>query len=491
VNLSPIEVGAPGPLIVVKRSENEFQEWISNEPGFLTTFGSYDEAPVALEPYQQSFMTADSPFRCVEKSRQVGYSWIFAGETLARSHLRDQYTGIFVSYNLADAKEKIAYVQQMHEELPLEFQKKKVVDSKLEIAFQSNSAHSRVSRIISNPSKAPRGKKGDIYLDELAHCSNDKEIYKGSTALIIRAQGSQLTVCSSPLGRRGVFWEIARQEVKPYVSYWRQAVPWWLCSIMCRDIERAAREAPKLSTAERVAKFGTKKIKDQFESLLLEDFQQEFECVYSDETLTFFPYELIIPCTDPDAELCEDFSDVRKEAKGRIIAAYDVGRKRDRSELTVWDDRPDGEIEMMLSKSYERVPFADQKNDLFALLTILPVVRLSIDNTGIGMNLAEDVEAEFPAVVVREDFTAAVKEVWCTDFKIGLQKKRIRIPRDRDLIAQIHSIKKNVTPGGRVTFDAERDAKGHADKFWSCAMACRKERGELRSPGEVQARVFG
>jgi phage FluMu gp28-like protein len=477
-------------LIVVKRTEAEFQDWIATEPGFLTTFGSYDEEPIQLEPYQLAFMSCDAPFRSVEKSRQVGYSWMFAGETLARSHLRDQYTGIFVSYNLADAKEKIAYVQQMHEELPLEFQKKKVTDSKLEIAFQSNGAHRRVSRIISNPSKAPRGKKGDIYLDELAHCSNDKEIYKGSTALIIRATGSQLTVCSSPLGRRGVFWEIARQEIKPYPGYWRQAVPWWLCSIMCKDIVLASREAPKMQTADRVARFGTKKIKDQFEALLIEDFQEEFECVYSDETLTFFPYELIIPCTDPDAELCEDFADVRKKAKGRLVAAYDVGRKRDRSELTIWDDR-DYEIEMMLARTYERTPFADQKNDLIAMMTILPIARLSIDNTGIGMNLAEDVEAEFPAAVVREDFTSAVKEVWCTDFKIGLQKKRIKMPRERDLIAQIHSIKKNVTPGGRVTFDAERDAKGHADKFWSCAMACRKERGELQVESSVRARVFG
>jgi phage FluMu gp28-like protein len=496
---APPTVTTKGPLIVVKRTEQEFHDWIATEEGFLTAFASFDENPISLEPYQSSFLAArntdgtQASYRCVEKSRQVGYSWIFACESLARSHLRLSHNSIFVSYNLADAKEKIAYCQQIHEQLPLEYQKKRIVDSKLEIAFQGNDAQKRITRIISNPSKAPRGKKGDIYLDELAHCANDREIYKGSTALVLRAS-SQLTVCSSPLGRRGVFWEIARQEVKPYRTYWRQAVPWWLCGIsMCRDIRTAAREAPKLSTAERVARFGKKAIQDQFNSLLLEDFQQEFECVYSDETMTFYPYELILPCCDAELELCEEFTDVRRARQGRLTAGFDVGRRRDLSELTIFDELPGGERVMLMSRSYDKVPFAEQEGDLLTMLDMLPIVRLSIDDNGIGMHLAENLSREFPEVVVPESFTAPNKEVWCTDFKIALQRKTIRMPKDRKLIAQIHSIKKNVTAGGRVTFDVERDAsmKGHADKFWSAAIATRKERGEQRSSASVHARVLG
>lgn len=476
-------------LIVVKRSEEEFADWVASETGFLTTFGRFGDEAIKLEGYQLAFLNSDAAYRCVEKARQVGFSWLFACEALARSHLREQYTGVFVSYNLADAKEKIAYCQQVHEELPLEYQKKRVVDSKLEIAFQSNSGHRRISRIISNPSKAPRGKKGDIYLDELAHCVNDRDIYKGSTALIIRSRG-QLTTCSSPLGRRGVFWEIARQEIRPYKAYWRQAVPWWLCSFMCKDVVTAAREAPKMTTAERVTRCGTKAIRDQFDSLLLEDFQQEYECLYSDETLTFFPYDLILPCTDPDLELAEDFEEVRRTAKGRLVAGFDVGRKKDLSELTIWEETPH-EMVMRMLRTFDRTPFAEQEADLTAMLTILPIARLSIDHNGIGMMLAENLSREFPGVVVREDFTAANKEVWCTDFKIRLQKKTVRMPRDRVLVAQIHSIKKSVSSGGRVTFDSERDSKGHADKFWSSAIACRKERGEQRGDGQVRALVLG
>jgi phage FluMu gp28-like protein len=481
-----------GPLIIVKRDEQEFSDWIATEAGFLTSFASYGDKELKLEPYQNSFLNSKHSYRSVEKSRQVGYSFVFALESLARSHLRGQHVSVFVSYNLADAKEKIAYLSQLHEELPLEYAKKKITDSKLEIAFQSNSAsgsHRQISRVISNPSKAPRGKSGDIYLDELAHCANDREIYKGSSALIIRS-GGQLTICSSPLGRRGVFWEVARQELRAYSSYWRQAVPWWLCGFMCVDIRTASREAPKMSTVERVERFGTQAIKDQFGSLLLEDFQQEYECVYSDETLTFFPYELIMPCTDGEHELYEALEDVRENCNGRLVGGFDVGRRKDLSELVIFEESKTMKT-MVYRKSFDRVPFADQKVELQAVCNVLPMARLSIDNNGIGMNLAEDLEREFPGVVVREDFTNASKEVWCTDFKVGLQKKMTKLPRLRDLVAQIHSIKKSVTPAGRVTFDTERDSKGHADLFWACALACRKERGEQVREVAVRVRVIG
>jgi phage FluMu gp28-like protein len=482
------DIGARGPLAIVKRTERDFADWIATEVGFLTAFGRYQDAPIRLEPYQLEFLATPSRYRCVEKSRQVGYSWLFAAEAIARAHLRDTHTAVFVSYNLADSKEKIAYCAQLHEELPLAYQKKLVVNSKLELGFESNSQTKRVSRIISNPSKAPRGKKGDIYLDELAHYANDREVYQGSTALILRAQG-QLTVCSSPLGRRGVFWEIARQELRPYPAYWRQRVPWWLCSFFCTDVRAAAREAPRLGTRERVGRFGTKGIQDQFASLAEDEFQQEFESFYSDEALSYYPYELILPCTSEDLELAEDFADLA-DARGRLVAGFDVGRRKDRSELAVFEESP-GRMVCRMLRTYDRAPFAAQETDLRQLLTLCPIARLSIDQSGLGMHLAENLGREFPQVRP-ESFSSESKELWATDFKILLQRRAVVLPRDRGLVAQIHSIKKHVTPAGRAMFDAERDARGHADCFWAVALACRKDRG----PGpdqvdEVSVRVFG
>jgi phage FluMu gp28-like protein len=48
----------------------------------------------------------------------------------------------------------------------------------------------------------------------------------------------------------------------------------------------------------------------------------------------------------------------------------------------------------------------------------------------------------------------------------------VTLPRDRELVGQIHAIKRRVLPSGKVSFDAERNARGHADKFWAVALAC-------------------
>ena len=110
-------------LIVTKRTEQDFAEALHSEWGFLTALAKVDGEPLQLEPYQLAFLRNRSKFRWVTKSRQVGYSFLFALEALARSHLRPNYTGVFVSYNLEDAKSKIVTARQLYEELPLAFQR--------------------------------------------------------------------------------------------------------------------------------------------------------------------------------------------------------------------------------------------------------------------------------------------------------------------------------------------------------------------------------
>ncbi|MBT6888981.1 MAG: terminase [Gemmatimonadales bacterium] len=170
-------------------------------------------------------------------------------------------------------------------------------------------------------------------------------------------------------------------------------------------------------------------------------------------------------------------------------ACIHFGRTRDRSELAVFEQLGD-RFNCRLLRSYDKVPFSEQEADIRRLLHTLPVARLSIDRSGIGMNLAENLARDFPQVVP-EAFTNDSKERWATDFKILLQRKDIGLPRERELISQIHSIKRRVLPSGKVAFDAERTSRGHADRFWAVALACQKERGPTRSGTEIGVRVLG
>jgi phage FluMu gp28-like protein len=143
-------------------------------------------------------------------------------------------------------------------------------------------------------------------------------------------------------------------------------------------------------------------------------------------------------------------------------------------------------------RSFASVPFAEQEAELRHLLNVLPIARLSVDKSGIGMHLAENLGREFPQVV-GEAFSNESKERWATEFKILMQHRGVALPREREVVAQVHSIKRRVLPSGKVTFDAERTTRGgHADKFWAIALACQKERlTARRASGAIGVRVLG
>jgi phage FluMu gp28-like protein len=74
--------------------------------------------------------------------------------------------------------------------------------------------------------------------------------------------------------------------------------------------------------------------------------------------------------------------------------------------------------------------------------------------------------------VCGEHFTPAVKEDLAVTMLRNFQDKRVRVPVDRDIRSDLHSVRKYVTVAGNVRYDADRtEATGHADRFWSLALA--------------------
>ena len=474
--------------IHTRRSEGDLGPF-ANEAHFAETFLRHAEHPLRLEAYQRRFLADRAKYRWVIKARQVGYSFLFAVEALVRCHIRRNFTAILVSYNLQDAVEKIKIARDLYEEMGGPFRKRLVNDSKTELVFESiNSGRRGRSRIVSVPSKAPRGKHGTVYLDELAHYQDAKAVYSGTTATIMRS-GGQLSAASTPLGRRGVFWEVASREGGRFGHYSRQFVPWWACRYLSRDTRRAVIEAPHLSTEERVARFGSEVLRTQLESLERLQFQQELECSFVAERASFYPYDLVLGCMSDDVVLADDWTDVPKP-EGRLVAGFDVGRMRDRSELALFEQQGDRLVCRALRR-FEQMPFAAQEAELRRLLDVLPIARLSLDSGGIGMHLAENLCRDYPQVVA-ETFSTESKERWATDFKIALQRRDVDLPLDRELLSEIHSIERRQNASGRLSFDAPGTVQGHADRFWAIALACQKERASATpQTALVQVRVLG
>jgi phage FluMu gp28-like protein len=433
------------------------------------------------EHFQIAHLNDDSIFRVEDKSRQIAWSWLVAVEALPYAILQKTGT-IFVSINLEEAKEKIRYARQALECIRLSGLPRLIIDNQLELEFDNG------ARLISMPSRPPRGKaQMNVRLDEFAHVQHDRKIY--TAALPVISKGGNLRIGSSPLGASGVFWEVYSEALQRYPGYARKKTPWWEVQAFCLDVREAFRLAPAMETAERVELFGNDRIKALFANMLLEDFQQEYEAEFVDETTAWITWDEIAANQQADL-LCAQATQ-RGERGGDVYGAIDqlrawldehrvervfaggvdVGRTRNTTEIGLVGLNAAGSYPLRLTLTLDNVSFDAQKAAIGAVMRRLPVAKVHIDRSGLGMNLAENLEKEFPSKVEGVNFTMESKKLWATDVKMYMQQRKVPLPVDRDLAYQIHSIKRKVTAAKNMVFDTDRNEKHHADKFWMLALA--------------------
>jgi len=236
-------------------------------------------------------------------------------------------------------------------------------------------------------------------------------------------------------------------------------------------------------TAERLERYGKDRIRAIYGNMPEEDFQQEYETVFVDESTSWITWEEIKAIQDAKL-FCQMVSGVDNAVRaisrvasqiGAIeqvmVAGVDVGRTRNTTELYVVGLVHTGQMPLRLAISLDNVDFQRQADVLCAAMRRLPIVTMWMDQNGIGRNLAETVSGQFPGKAKGVDFTNATKALWAANAKMLVQQHKPLIPPDRDLAYQIHSIKKLVTPSRNVSFDTDTNEKHHADRFWAWALA--------------------
>ena len=463
------------------------------------------------EYFQIDHLDDPGTFRVENKSRQIAWSWLIAAEAIADAHAdlwgEQPRDSVFVSINLQEAAEKIRYARRIYETLceraaigcdlhPLER------DSTLNLEFANG------ARLTSLPARPPRGRaRSNVYLDEFAHPRDDRAIY--TAALPIISKGGRLRIGSSPFGAAGMFWEIYAQALRPYPGFARKATPWWEVFAFCTNPPEARRLAPGLATAARVARWGNARIQAIFANMIAEDFQQEYECAFVDETRSYFTWEEIGQAQQPEM-VCEvaacaggDIGPAlaaidalarhitRGAAEDVLTGGYDVGRTRDTSELLIAGLSTAGSYPLRLMITLDRTPYDQQKAVILYALERLPLLRLWIDRNGIGNQLAEEMERAWPAVAQGVAFTAASKQFWATTAKRLLQQHRVLLPAHRDLAYQIHSIRKLIGAGKLNVFEVDANEKHHADKAWALFLALSAaEAGKTQPQAEELGAAF-
>ena len=469
---------------------------------YAYTYIQFQQKDLLLDFWQDAYIRSMARFIAIVKSRRVGWSFICSlkGLIKAMDPERIGYTKQFVSYNEEDALEKISYAKQFYESIPdCDAKKKLIVDNKSQLCFQDKNGITQ-SRLISIPCRPPRGKGGDISLDEFAIYNPKMQKLVYDAALPVISRGGTIEMGSSPLGKIGKFYDILT-DTDTY-DYERYNIPWWFCRDLCVDVPTAVKVAPGLSTEERVETFGTKIIKQIFQNNDYETFRQEYECDFIDSSESYIPLDLIYANTpgkrdgDLDLSACEKMDDdeyweynrgidfqaykdldsailnYNPEKHGEtLFLGFDVGRTHDATAIHLIGKMADGKKRDFARIELRNVEFEAQENIILQAYKELPVYRGRMDMTGIGRPVYERLHKKLGDRLEGVVFTPEEKEIMAIDVKRGLEQKEFLLSNDKEFHRQIHSIKRTSNGGKYFRYDAERNEKGHADSFWAWALA--------------------
>jgi len=435
---------------------------------------------IVLDRWQEEYLLDNSKFICLLKSRRVGGSWALTLKMFIRSQIQRNYSGTFVSLNLEEAKGKIEYADAMYESLPRRFRKKRITRSRTELVFED--AKGNRSTLRSLASKPPRGKGGDVGISELPHCQQAEKIYEGALHVTSRSANHFLTIESTPLGKRGVFYDISKGKMEQFRLY---TIPWWESSALCSDTRLAKKEAPKLTTPERVKSFGTPSMQAIYASMPQDVFKQESELLFKESDNSAFSYDLLVKNSNPsfgtssETELKfkavtgipteKDWSWLKENCKGKLIAGFDVGRKKDESVLFVFDELPN-KIEARMVVRLKGIDFSTQEEILNGAIQS-GITILAIDSTGIGMPLAEKLESYHGDKIKPVHFTAQSKNAMISNAKVFFMDGKVSLPLKREVISQMSSIEEKITGSGNIIFTASRCGGHHADIAWAILLA--------------------
>jgi len=396
-----------------------------------------------LYKYQKQFIEDDSRFRIWLKSRQIGATYGCSGECLV-----DAMGGmdqLILSASETQALKWHAEIYKHAEKLGLV-----LTGSTSEIKTPSGAT----IYIFANNFRTIQGFSGSVWMDEFAWYLNPKRIWEAFipsiTSVKIGDTQARITILSTPFEQESLFHKLCVDEVKYYMFSRHKTT-----------IYDAVKDG--LDVDIQV-------LRDLFDS---DSWGMMYECIFADDEASFFPIALIKSCV-------KDYTYYAPNTKSILWSGYDIGRTKHLSVLSALD-KVEGKYTLAILDSFKNATFESQKTILKEHLTLYQNSNMRIDKTGIGMDLAEGMESSYPSQVEGVSFTASSKEFMVLNLKKMMEDKLITLPNDPNLIADIHSIKRKAGIKKMVYYSMENSI-GHADRFWSVALAAKKldflERGE-------------
>ena len=417
------------------------------------------EPLITFLPYQKRWLDDRSRFKIGMFARQTGKTFSTCGE-IVDDCVQAMISGrrarwIILSRGERQAREavdeaikplcraffilyraflKTAHAVQFSED---EFRADDAVYKTFEVTFPDGS---RITALPANADTA-RGFSANAFLDEFAFHHDSRAIWAALFPVVSKG-GLKLRVTSTPNGKSNRFYELMTATD----TVWSRHTV----------------------TIHQAVADGLDRHIDELRGGLGDDelWQQEYELNWRDEAGAWLPFDLIFACEDPDAGKPLLYQG------GPVYIGNDIAAGGgDLWVAWVWEQVGDV-LWCREIQERRRASFAEQDAIMDDLFGRYRVVRLAMDQTGMGEKPVEDAKARYgDARVEGIHFTAPAKLSLAGLGKARFEDRKVRVPAGNiALRADLHSLIKLVGATGLVRFVAPREGGSHADRTWAAFL---------------------
>ncbi|MEO0589102.1 MAG: terminase family protein [Pseudomonadota bacterium] len=420
-------------------------------------------------PYQSAWIADESRLKLIEKSRQIGLSWASAYACVARTALstarHDQWVSsrddIQAQLFLEDCKLWAGNMQIAAADLGEQVLEASARQTAYVLRFDNGK---RINSMSSNPN-AQAGKRGGRVLDEFALHPDPRKLwtiaYPGIT------WGGSMEIISTHRGSHNFFNQLVREireQGNPKgISLHTVTLQNALDQGFLFKLQQSLPDDDERMAMDEAAYFDFVKSGAADE----ESFQQEFMCRPADDDAAFLEYALIAAAEYPPEANWE------KTEGGTLFAGIDIGRKKDLT--VVWLIEKLGDVLYTRGIiTLQNMAKPDQEKVIWPIVerVIASGGRVAQDYTGLGIGWGDDAQRRFGKYAYENvNFTAQSKEALAYPVRGAMEDRKLRIPYDPKVRADLRSVTKQTTLSGNIRFTAERTSDGHADRFWALALA--------------------
>ncbi|MEM3788295.1 MAG: terminase family protein [Candidatus Bathyarchaeia archaeon] len=288
-----------------------------------------------------------------------------------------------------------------------------------------------------------------IYCDEMNFIPNDADLYDAILFTLGTTAGK--FICSSTPGSNdSLFWKIFND--KAFEKYAKHHITWREAVEPSGPLKREMLEEIRLQYSADPWRW-----------------QREMEAVWVEDESSYFPLSLITQCIDGEL----DYYDFHDTPEGEFYIGVDFGKKQDYSAVAVVQREGDM-LKLVHITDWQTFPLGTPYVSVIGYIKSLwdrwhTILGVYADQTGVGEYIVEDMIKSGIANTTGITLTIPTKQDILGFLRQQMQAGKLKIPYDRDLIAEINVEKYEVLKSGQIQFSHPEGT--HDDRLWALALA--------------------